>query len=230
MSRLTDRVRWHLNVSAEELALNAARRIQSAAAFSIEESGVFKIVLAGGSTPAACFKHLVHVDTDWSCWQIFYGDERCVPVDHPDRNSVMASRVWLDHVDIPQTNIHPIPSERDPVSAAEQYEKTIRPYLPFDLVLLGIGEDGHTASLFPGHSHPDGKLVVPVHNAPKPPPDRVSLSYEALASSHRVMVLVTGASKREAVAQWRAGKDIPIHRLTSQISVDVLIDQDAIPE
>ena len=226
---LTASINWLLFPSAEEVALDTAQRIQSAAASSIEDHGVFKIVLAGGTTPAASYKHLIDTDTDWSRWQIFYGDERCLPVDHPDRNSVMVSRVWLDHVNIPAANIHPIPAELGAIPAASQYEAVIQPMLPFDMTLLGIGEDGHTASLFPGHSHPEGKLVVPVTNAPKPPSDRVSLSFKVLANSNSVIVLVTGAGKRDAVVQWQAGADIPIQQLTSQIAVDVLIDQDAIP-
>jgi 6-phosphogluconolactonase len=226
---LTTSINWLLFPSAEDVALDAARRIQSAAASCIKEHGNFKIVLAGGTTPAASYKHLIDTDTDWSRWQIFYGDERCLPPDHPDRNSVMAARVWLNHIDIPAANIHPIPAELGAIPAASQYETVIQPMLPFDMTLLGIGEDGHTASLFPGHSHPEGKLVVPVTNAPKPPSDRVSLSFETLANSHSVLVLVTGAGKRDAVAQWRVNADIPIQQLTRHISADVLIDQDAIP-
>lgn len=227
---MPDSVNWILLPSAEDVALEAARRIETAASTCIKEAGVFKIVLAGGSTPEACYKHLVHCDTDWRCWQVYFGDERCLPADDRDRNSVMAAHAWLEQVEIPAKNIHPVPAEAGAARAADEYETLIKAALPFDLVLLGIGEDGHTASLFPGHDHPQERLVVPVYNAPKPPPDRVSLSYAALASSHVVMVLVTGMSKRAAVAKWQAGVDIPVQRLSRQISMDVLIDQDAIPE
>lgn len=223
-------VNWILFPSAEDVALESARRIEAAAATCIEETGVFKIVLAGGSTPVACYKHLVHCETDWRCWQVYFGDERCLPADDQDRNSVIVSHAWLDQVEIPRKNIHPISAETGADQAADEYEALIRSALPFDLVLLGIGEDGHTASLFPGHVNPQERLVVPVHNAPKPPPDRVSLSPGALSSSDIVIVLVTGVSKRSAVANWQAGRDIPIQHLSRQISMDVLIDQDALPE
>lgn len=227
---MTDLTNWKLFSSAEDVALEAARRIEAAAATSIEQNGVFRIVLAGGTTPEACYKYLADCETDWRCWQIYFGDERCLPAQHPDRNSVMASRAWLDEVAIPAENIHPIAAETGAEPAADQYERLIQTALPFDIVLLGIGEDGHTASLFPGHSWPEARLVMPVHHAPKPPPDRVSLTIQSLTSTQQALVLVTGASKRAAVERWRAGDGIPIRQLARRLAIDVLIDQDALPE
>ena len=99
--------------------------------------------------------------------------------------------------------------------------------MPFDLVLLGIGEDGHTASLFPGQQHPADQLVHAVHNAPKPPPDRVSLSVRALSEAREVLILATGAGNRAAIQSWQAGEPLPIAEIGGPAPVDVLLDRAA---
>ena len=95
------------------------------------------------------------------------------------------------------------------------------------MVLLGMGEDGHTASLFPGHHHPEDALVVPVHHAPKPPADRVSMTERALGSCQQLIILVTGASKQDAVARWQQGDSLPVNRITTSGSTEVLVDEQA---
>lgn len=222
--------RWHVFATADQVAIEAAGRIESAAREAIAERGQFKIVLAGGSTPAKTYGHLVAIDTDWRRWHIFFGDERCLPADNPERNSVMARVAWLDQVSIPAENIHIMAAERGAEAAAEDYEPIVRRAVPFDLTLAGMGEDGHTASLFPGRQYTDKGCVLAVHDAPKPPPDRVSLSYSALKQSRRLMVLVTGRSKQAAVQGWRSGADLPIRQLTLNTAADVLLDASAIPE
>ncbi len=222
-----DLVRWHCFADADTVADEALVRILDAAQRAIEARGRFSIVLAGGTTPEQVYRKLKAGKTDWTRWFIWFGDERCLPVDHPDRNSVMAQHAWLAHVPIPAEQIFPIPAELDPQQAADAYEALITSARPFDLVLLGIGEDGHTASLFPGQVHPDERLVVPVFNAPKPPPERVSLSVAALSDTHEMCVLVTGEAKREAVQRWRQGVDLPVARLSSATGIDVLLDATA---
>jgi 6-phosphogluconolactonase len=222
---MSDSVRWHCLSDADAVAEQALARIVSASQRAIAERGRFSIVLAGGTTPERVYRRLKDCDSDWSRWHVWFGDERCLPADHPERNSVMAQRAWLAHVPIPAEQIHPIPAELGPQQAAETYQSLIRSGIPFDLVLLGIGEDGHTASLFPGHAHPDGRLVVPVFNAPKPPPERVSLTVTALSDTRELCVLVTGESKRKAVQQWRQGADLPIARLRCAAGIDVLLDE-----
>jgi 6-phosphogluconolactonase len=98
---------------------------------------------------------------------------------------------------------------------------------PFDLVLLGMGEDGHTASLFPGQQHAAGDTVHAVHDAPKPPPERVSLGVAALNAAAEVLVLVSGAGKHDAVQRWKQGEDLPVTRIHGQAGVDVYIDSAA---
>jgi len=219
--------RWHVLNDADAVAAQAAQRILHAASRAIDERGLFRIVLAGGRTPEAAYRLLVGADTDWSRWEIYFGDERCLPVDDADRNSRMAARALLDSVTVPAANIHPIPAEMGAEAAAGDYEPVVRTALPFDLVLLGIGEDGHTASLFPGQQHPADRLTHAVHNAPKPPPDRVSLSAGALGEARAVLVLVTGAGKRAAVQGWRAGEPLPIAEISGAAPVEVLLDKAA---
>jgi 6-phosphogluconolactonase len=216
--------RWHVFADSGELSRAAAEHIQQRSREIIAQRGEFSIVLAGGTTPEAVYQRLAGLDTDWSRWRIYYGDERCVPVNHAERNSLMAARSWLDRVPIAAENIFPIPAEAGVEIAARSYANIVRDACPFDLVLLGIGEDGHTASLFPGHAHDPAELVHAVHDAPKPPPDRVSLGLAALNDAEEVIILVTGEGKREAVARWRAGVDLPVAHVHGRHGVDVYID------
>jgi len=224
---MSDPLRWHCFKDADAVAGEALARILSASQRAIAARGRFSIVLAGGSTPERVYRLLKDSESDWSCWFVWFGDERCLPVDHPDRNSVMAHRAWLAHVPIPPEQIFPIPAELGPQQAADDYESLVKAEQTFDLVLLGIGEDGHTASLFPNHVHLDDRRVVPVLDAPKPPSERVSLSFSALRDTREMCVLVTGQSKREAVQQWREGVDVPVTRLSCPAGVDVLLDEAA---
>lgn len=192
--------------SPDSVAERACQLILSAAANAIARRGLFRLVLAGGTTPAACYRRLADAAATWQHWHLFFGDERCLDPDDPDRNSTMVATALTGRVAIPGRQIHPIPAERGAEIAARDYEQTLAGALPFDLVLLGLGEDGHTASLFPGHVHPPGRLVVPVHDAPKPPPDRVSLSAAALGECRELIFLVTGAGKQAAVRQWQSGQ------------------------
>ena len=219
-------VRWHVFDNPQAVAGQAAQHILVAAASAIAERGVFRIVLAGGRTPEAAYRSLVGEDTDWSRWDIFFGDERCLPVDDAQRNSHMAAQAWLDHVAIAREHIHLIPAEQGAEAAAPAYTAQVQAATPFDLVLLGMGEDGHTASLFPGQQHPE-ELVHAVHNAPKPPPERVSLSQQALSDARQVLILVTGGGKRDAVKAWKAGATLPVASIRGHTGVDVLIDRDA---
>ena len=221
--------RWHMLDDPNAVAVQAAQRILQSASRAIAARGLFRIVLAGGRTPAAAYRLLVGADTDWSRWEIYFGDERCLPVDDAGRNSMMAARALLDSVAVPVANVHPIPAERGAAVAAGEYEPVIRTAMPFDLVLLGLGEDGHTASLFPGQQHPVEQLVHAVHNAPKPPPDRVSLSARALSAARAVLILVTGAGKRAAIQAWQAGEALPIAGIGGPAPVDVLLDKAAQP-
>ncbi len=220
----TQPIRWQLLDDAQAVADEACQRILAFSKQAIDKQGYFRIVLAGGNTPKQTYRLLKEADTDWTQWHIYYGDERCLAENDSERNSVMASRAWLDHVTIPSAQIHTIPAHLGVKEAAHRYTDTLKKALPFDMVLLGIGEDGHTASLFPGHSHPKEELVHAVFNAPKPPPERVTLSVAALSNTRDLLVLVTGANKREAVAAWKRGENLPIAQIQPTV-VSVLSDQ-----
>lgn len=222
-------IHWQPLADSQAVAAQAAERILQAAGRAITARGLFRIVLAGGRTPEAAYHLLANADTDWSRWHIYFGDERCLPADDEERNSLMASNALLKLVSIPADQVHAIPAEQGAEAAAEAYESVIRAALPFDLVLLGIGEDGHTASLFPGQQHPADQLVHAVHQAPKPPSDRVSLSAGALSEAREVLILATGAGKRTAIKGWQAGEHLPIATIGKPATIDVLLDKAACP-
>jgi 6-phosphogluconolactonase len=215
--------------TAHDVAARASEIILAAARSAIEQRGAFSLVLAGGSTPADCYTLLAAAQADWLRWHIYFGDERCLDPIDPERNSVMATTRLTAQVPIPAHQVHPIPAERGPEAAAQAYRDTISQRLPFDLVLLGMGEDGHTASLFPGHEHPRDALVVPVHGAPKPPPERVSLGQRALTDCRQLLLIVTGAGKRGAMQRWQSGDDLPVARVAEAAPTTLLLDAAARP-
>jgi 6-phosphogluconolactonase len=199
--------------SLAELEHTAAQTLLDSARHAIAERGAFHIVLAGGSTPRGVYRLLKNAGADWSAWHIWFGDERCLPPGNTERNSRMAAEVWLDIVTaIPREQIHPIPAELGAEAAAAVYASALKNVGEFDLVLLGLGEDGHTASLFPEHelgAEENAPDALAVYDAPKPPPERVSLSAQRLNRARRVIFLVAGESKQEAMRQWREGVAIP---------------------
>ncbi|MDD1630375.1 MAG: 6-phosphogluconolactonase [Methylococcaceae bacterium] len=219
--------RWHTLETADQVALAAYEQILKSAEQAIADHGTFKLVLAGGSTPEKVYRLLAHADADWSKWYIYYGDERCLPADHADRNSLMATSAFLEKVAIPDAQIFTIPAELGPEPAAKKYQQIVASALPFDMVLLGMGEDGHTASLFPGHQHQEEELAHAVYNSPKPPPERVSISAKALSNTQQLIFLITGANKQEAVKNWRSGQDLPVATIAPENPIDIYIDKDA---
>ena len=184
----------------EDVAESAAAEI--AAALS---EGARTLVLAGGTTPKRTYELLTQADITWGRVTVLFGDERCVPPDHPDSNYRLAREVLLDKV--APGSVHRIAGELGPDEAAELYSRIVAALAPLDVVLLGAGEDGHTASLFPGHPEVTAPgWAIGVRNAPKPPPDRVSLTLQALQGARRVIVLATGAGKADAVARAKRGE------------------------
>ncbi len=220
---------WRVLADADAVALAAARLIAEAAAEAIAHRGRFRLVLAGGRTPEAAYRLLAHQGADWDLWEFYFGDERCLPADHAERNSQMAEEAILSQIPLNKGKVHPIPAELGAEVAAEHYARIIAAAAPFDLVLLGVGEDGHTASLFPGQPLNPHALTVAVHEAPKPPPDRVSLGLGALQSSRHLLVLASGAGKRAALRGWRTGAALPIARVCRNQDVTLLLDEAANP-
>ncbi len=213
--------RWKSFESIEELRHAVCEAIMQYAAAAISKNGQFSIVLAGGNTPRAIYTLLRDMPTDWTKWHIFINDDRCLPVDHEDRNSLMVEQAWLSHVNVPANQIYNIPAELGPIEGAKAYAKTLTNVGTFDLVLFGLGEDGHTASLFPGHTVDNSADAVPVFNSPKPPSERITMSQNRLNNTNAAMFLVTGSGKQEAVDQWRSGVDIPATLIKPKCGVDV---------
>jgi 6-phosphogluconolactonase len=190
-------------VSIEFVVLETPEDVASAAAAEIAEAlgeGARNLVLAGGTTPQRCYALLSQMDVEWGRVTILFGDERCVPPHHPDSNYRMAREALLDRVS-PAT-VHRMPAELGPDVGAELYAHVMAAVGQLDVVTLGVGEDGHTASLFPGHPALKAPgLAVGIHDSPKPPPQRVTMTLTALQSARRVVILATGAGKAGAVAR-----------------------------
>jgi 6-phosphogluconolactonase len=221
------RWRWHALVDAEALRQAALQAILAAASLAIRERGCFRLVLCGGSTPRGIYRALSAAPTDWRAWHVYFGDERCLPADDPARNSRMAGEAWLDSAPIPDSQVHVIAGELGALEGARRYAQTLETVGDFDLVLLGLGEDGHTASLFPGRdwgAAPGSPATLAVFDAPKPPPQRVSLSAARLSRARQVIFLVSGESKHKAVVAWRAGTAIPGRAIAPAGGVDVMLE------
>ena len=210
---LNTRYYVHIHPDAEALSQAGARYWLKQAQQAIAQRGVFHVALTGGSTPHALYRLLAtpsfaeHID--WSRVHIFMGDERYVPEDDPQSNFGMARDCLLRHIPIPAQNLHPVPTHYTQAGeAAARYEVLIKSLLPsvaqrpvFDLIMLGMGEDGHTASLFPGTDilQESAKDVAAVY-VDKLASWRVSMTYPLLNQARQVMVLVTGGGKAAILA------------------------------
>ena len=182
--------------------------VAAAAASDIAEvlrEGARTLVLAGGTTPRRCYELLANLEVEWGRVTVLFGDERCVHPDHPESNFRMAREALLSRV-APAT-VYRMPAELGPDEAAGLYAHVVAGVAPLDLVTLGVGEDGHTASLFPGHpALKAGGFAIGIRDSPKPPPQRVTLTLAALQSARRVIILATGAGKADAVARAKRGE------------------------
>ena len=204
---------WRVFADTAALVEGLADALGAEAEAAIAARGMFRLVLAGGSTPLALYRALAERNAGDARWQIWYGDERCLPAGHAERNSAMIESAWLSESRIPPGSRRPIPAERGAPQAAALYTGWLAGVPDFDVVLLGIGEDGHTASLFPGHDWgmaADSPDVLAVHAAPKPPPERVSLSAVRLSRSAKVWFMATGADKRDALRRWACCEVLPV--------------------
>ncbi len=179
--------------------------------------------LAGGNTPRPTYRMLAEMALPWPSITLMPTDERCVPPDHPERNDRMLAETLGNRGD----RLVRLPAELGPERGAQEAEALVMPLLPFRVVLLGLGEDGHTASLFPDHPALEATgLVAPVRRAPKPPPERITLTLQALSQTETALLLVTGAAKREALRRLLTGDDLPPRRLTVPTLI-ILADREA---
>ena len=188
---------------AAALAVAIARQIESRLAAVQADGRTPRVLLTGGSIAMAAYRALDANAVAWADVEFWFGDERFVGIDLPDRNDGQARDAFLDRVGA--TRVHSLADNDCSLGAADAahaYAQTL-PAEPFDLTLLGVGPDGHIASLFPGFPqlHETEQLAVAVFDSPKPPPVRVSLTYPALANSDTVMFIVAGSDKADAVAR-----------------------------
>lgn len=230
---------------AGELSQAAAHFIMRAAREAIAQQGYFALMLSGGSTPRAIYAHLAQSDLiKWARLHLFWGDERCVPPDHPLSNFRLAWEVWLSRVPVPAENIHRIRGELAPLQAAREYEQEMqrffrryasstlkvgqgeKPLWPsFDLIILGMGSDGHVASLFLGDPALDEKVrwaLAVEHRQPPPPMGwRITVTLPLINAARQVMFVVTGKEKapmvRQALERGSETAALPVQRVRPRV-------------
>jgi len=218
----------------ENAALAAAERVVAAIGAAESEGRTAHISLAGGTTPHRAYQLLADRLTDVNRVDWWFGDERCVPPDDPESNYRLARETLFDAAGVPAERVHRIRGEDPPDDAARAYEDELRACLSsgangvpvLDLALLGLGEDGHTASLFPGDSALDvtDRLALAVVAA-KPPPNRITLTLPVLRGARLVLVLATGTGKADAVARVLAGPNPATPAsLLGDASAELLVD------
>ncbi len=207
--------------NADLLFRQAARRLTELSRQAIRSSGRFTLALAGGSTPRGLYERLAEPERpgqiDWDRTHLFWGDERCVPPDHSESNYRMARELFIDHVPVPPRNIHRIRGEMDPQKAAAAYEQELKDFffpgpetpaaLPqFDLILLGMGDDGHTASLFPGAAalHEEKRWVAACR-VEKIRGWRVTLTPRVINAAGNILFIVTGREKARCLKEVLQG-------------------------
>jgi 6-phosphogluconolactonase len=204
----------------EELSQNAAKIFVQQAGQAIRARGQFLVALNGGSTPTRMFQILAadfREQVDWRQTHVFWGDERIVPTDHPENSYAQARDLFLRHVPIPEANVHRVNTELNPADAAKDYAYTLSQFaepsieqIRFDLVYLGMGEDGHTASLFPGSSIDEAETVVPVTaDYQGRPAQRVTLTPFVINHARLVAFMATGEKKAATLAQVLSGRYNP---------------------
>ena len=218
-------MRWVVFRSPEEMIRGAADAFARRAVNACSERGSCVIALSGGETPQPLYRLLGNPRERWFAevpWQrihVLWADERCVPPDHEQSNYRAAYRAMLHRVPIPAENILRIRGEASPAEAGVEYEQRLRSLatlrgshnrLPIDLAILGVGLDGHTASLFPGHPvlHEDQRWVRDVI-VPAQPPCRITLTPSLLNQANHVLFLAAGQAKRDILARIRNGEDLP---------------------
>ncbi len=224
----------------------AADLVAQLAAQTVSVRGIFTVALSGGSLvemiAPGLLEHSRRGRIKWQAWNVFWADERCVPPVCPDSNYALAQESLFRHVPLLEANIYSVEVDRGPQGAADAYEAYLRSFFApppgrfprFDLILLGMGGDGHTASLFPGHPALDEtrRWVVPVLDSPKPPPERITLTLPVINNARNVIFMTAGAGKaralKEVLGAGAAGKGPPARRVSLRDgAVQWFIDDEA---
>jgi 6-phosphogluconolactonase len=221
----------------EELADRFARLVESAARRAIADRGVFSMAVSGGSAAEVLLPRLVRAAVDWRRVDVFWADERAVSPDAEDSNYRVARAVWIDRVPLPVDRVHRMLGEASDLDAAataysDLLKRTLGDPPKLDLVLLGMGPDGHVASLFPGHRllRTWDRLAASLDDAPKPPPRRLTLTLPALTAARNIVVFATGAAKAEAIREALGDdeSELPLALATmGNTNVTFLLDPEA---
>lgn len=240
-------------VDAEAVARRAALQIARGLDSARRARGIAHLALSGGTTPARAYELLASELSGWNGIEVWFADERCVGPEDEQSNYRMARDTLLSAADVPAERVHRMRGELGPEEGAEHYARELHGRVPaeidgpagpralrdtgaapaLDLIVLGIGPDGHVASLFPGAPTLDADahaLCLPVHDSPKPPPERITLSLPVLRAARACMLLATGASKVDAVAAMLAA---PSHHVPASLlrrgRLSVIVDDAAAP-
>ncbi len=227
----------------EAVAQRAAREIAVRLRSAIERRGRAHLALSGGTTPQRAYELLAGAEMDWEAVEVWFADERCVGPEDEQSNYRMARETLLETAGVPARRVHRMEGELGAEQAALRYAERLRELAPaaasgsplpcLDVIVLGIGPDGHVASLFPGaeslHAGPEA-ICLPVHGSPKPPPDRVTLSLAMLHAARRCVLLATGAGKADAMsaALGAASPHVPASLLRRERLI-AIVDDSAAP-
>ena len=204
--------KWFVYKDLDQAAKAAADFIALKIEMFIQQNNICHVALPGGNTPKYCLTYLADKNLPWDKIHWYLGDERCAAKGDAQRNDVMLEKyLWSKITD---SHIYRMPTEMGAEEAAAAYRDVIAGFDHFDIAFLGIGEDGHTASLFPGNAAlEDVRSVVPVYHSPKPPGERVSLSVGTLKQTSIRVVLLSGNEKAPIITRIKAGEALPINSL-----------------
>lgn len=186
---------------AAQVAERTADIVRAQIEAALAARGRASIGLAGGKTPQPMHARLATFPIDWTRVHVYFGDERCVPPDDEKSNYRAARESLIDNAKIPAANVHRMEGELSPGEAAARYTDVIATALPLDVLILGMGDDGHTASLFPGEPAPPDESLVIASHSPVAPHNRITLTLAAIRMSRAVILQVTGANKATRLAQ-----------------------------
>jgi 6-phosphogluconolactonase len=231
---------------AESVAERAAAHVERRLRAALKERGRAHIALSGGTTPARTYELLAARVEDWTGVEVWFADERCVAPQDQQSNYRLAAQVLFEPARLPAASVHRMPGELGPEQGARAYARELAeglggaetgappPHAPvLDLIVLGIGPDGHVASLFPGAEALDAGeevLCVGVHDAPKPPPERITLSLPVLRAARGCLLLAIGAGKSDAVSAMlgERSRHVPASLLRRE-RLTVIVDDAAAP-
>lgn len=213
---------WHVYNKFSDAEQSAADFLAESIITTISKNSICHVVLPGGNTPKKCLGLLASKILPWEKVHWYLGDERCYEKNHNERNDGMLQEYFWSNIS--KSNHHVIPAELGAEQGAASY-RTVIDDINLDIAFLGMGEDGHTASLFPGNEAlNDQRSVIPIHNSPKPPSDRISLSKTILEQIPIKVVLAGGNEKGDIIKRIQSGESLPINMIGD---IEWFIDNDA---